>query len=104
MAMRKKKERKREQGEWGPAIYVSISWRARVRRDSHLGWTADGESRETRPPAGRVRGLLRPSDPANRCRRVGVSEDAPGDPTPFQASALLRHSRVMLLDPGDPRG
>ncbi|KYQ52252.1 hypothetical protein ALC60_08867 [Trachymyrmex zeteki] len=26
----------------GPAIYVSISWRARVRRDSHPGWTADG--------------------------------------------------------------
>lgn len=26
----------------GPAIYVSISWRARVRRESHPGWTADG--------------------------------------------------------------
>jgi len=35
---------------------------------------------------------------------VGPPEDAPGDPTPFQASALLQHSRVMLLDPGDPRG
>lgn len=34
---------------------------------------------------------------------VGPPEDAPEDPTPFQASAL-QHSRVMLLDLGDPHG
>lgn len=90
----------------GPAIYVSISWRARVRRDSHPGWTADG---------GLVRRGHLPADlypPSSLGASVqywhraqsGAPEDAPGDPTPFQASALLQHSRVMLLDPGDPRG
>ncbi|KYM78773.1 Signal recognition particle receptor subunit beta [Atta colombica] len=40
----------------GPAIYVSISWRARVRRDSRLSsWLDHGRGpRETRPPASRV--------------------------------------------------
>jgi len=62
--------------------------------------------RETRPPASRVKP---PSSPRASVlywhrARSGAPEDAPGDPTPFQASALLQHSRVMLLDPGDPRG
>lgn len=89
----------------GPAIYVSISWRARVRRDSHPGWTADGGLvRRGHLPAESY--PLRPSVPLS-CTDIahGVGpQDAPGDPTPFQASALLQHSRVMLLDLGDLRG
>lgn len=98
--------KKREQGERGSAIYVSISWRARVHRCSHPGWwTADGGlvrrghlPAESSPPS-----VPLPAD-AVHGHGVGPPEDAPEDPTPFQASALLRHSRVMLLDLGDPHG
>lgn len=87
----------------GPTIYVSISWRARVRRESHPGWTADGGLvRRGHLPA--ESNPLRPSVLYWRRPRSGAPEDAPGDPTPFQASALLQHSRVMLLDLGDLRG
>lgn len=99
--------KKREQGERGSAIYVSISWRARVHRCSHPGWwTADGGlvrrghlPAESSPPSAPLPPTLRADT-----ERVGPPEDAPEDPTPFQASALLRHSRVMLLDLGDPHG
>lgn len=62
--------------------------------------------RETRPPASRVGppSFLGTSVLYWHRARSGAPEDAPGDPTSFQASALLQHSRVMLLDPGDPRG
>lgn len=102
--------KKREQGERGSAIYVSISWRARVDRCSHpCWWTADRGPPWDEATCRPSRVPLSPPPPrltadAAHGHGVGPPEDAPEDPTPFQASALLRHSRVMLLDLGDPHG
>jgi len=105
MAMRKR----REQGERAPqSTFPSRGARVSVEtRDSHPGWTTDGGlvrrghlPAESKPPF--VPQCLCPV--YWHRARSGAPEDAPGDPTPFQPSALLQHSRVMLLDLGDPRG
>lgn len=100
MAMRKRRARRT-----GRNLRFHLVARA-CPSDPILRWLGRGRGpRETRPPAVRVGGPLLVLLPRSaRGVREGGSEDAPVDPTPFRASALLRHSRVMPLDPGDPRG
>jgi len=105
-ATRKRRKREREKaGRMELAICVSISWRARERA-CPSGLSSRAWAREMGPTCRPSRGPFAPPPPTADAAPSGGAAPRRGNRrgSSFQASALLRHSRVMLLDPDDPRG